>query len=278
MIRLVLVDIDGTLYGPKGVPECAWEAAEAARAAGLHLSVCTGRPGRGFAFEYARRLDPQGLHIFENGAVVLGGDGSIHKAERMGFKSYEELVSIARRYGLDLEVYTAEGGYYVEANTPEIRQHETMIGLEAERCDLLELSAQPVRAQFVVRDGPNWQTARAQIAQVGGVELHEATSPGMPGVIFASVTAWHTSKRSSAKWVAAQYGLSLAQVAMVGDGENDLELIRASGLGIAMGEAPDSVKQAAYYVVGTVEGCGLAEALRLAREFPQTLGEGEASA
>lgn len=278
MIRLVLVDIDGTLYGPKGVPECAWEAAEAARAAGLHLGICTGRPGRGFALEYARRLDPQGLHIFESGAVILSGDGSVRKAERMSFKSYEQLVAIARRYNLDLEVYTAEGGYYVEADTPEIRQHEVMIGLEAERCDLLELSTQPVRAQFVVRDGPDWQTARAQVIQVGGVELHEATSPGMPGVLFASVTAWHTSKRSSAKWVAAQYGLSLAQVAMVGDGENDIELIRACGLGIAMGEAPESVKQAAYYVVDTVEGCGLAEAFRLTREFSQTLGGDEGGA
>jgi len=278
VIRLVLVDIDGTLYGPKGVPECAWEAARAASAAGVHLAICTGRPGRGFALEYAQTLDPEGLHIFESGAVVLGGDGSVRKAERMSFKSYEQLVALARRYNLDLEVYTPEGGYYVEADTPEIRAHEAMIGLGAERCDLMEIPGQPVRAQFLVREGPVWETAKSQIALVSGVELHTATSPGMPGIIFASVTNWHTSKRSSAKWVAAQYGLSLSQVAMVGDGENDLELIRAAGLGIAMGDAPESVKQAAYYVVDTVENCGLAEAFRLAQEFSQTLEGGGAKA
>lgn len=278
MIRLVLVDIDGTLFGPKGVPDCAWTAAREAREAGMHLGVCTGRPGRGFALTYAQTLDPGGLHIFESGAVVIGGDGAVRKAERMSFKSYEQLVGIARRYNLDLEVYTPEGGYYVEADTPEIREHEVMIGLEAERYDLMEIPGQPVRAQFVVRGGPVWETARAQIAGVGGVELHEATSPGMPGVTFASVTNWHTSKRSSAKWVAAQYSLSLSQVAMVGDGENDLELIRAAGLGIAMGDAPEAVKQAAYYVVDTVENCGLAEAFKLAREFSKALGPGGAEA
>lgn len=51
---------------------------------------------------------------------------------------------------------------------------------------------------------------------------------------------------------------------MVGDGENDLELLRAVGVGIAMGNAP-SVKRAAQRVVAPVEACGLAEALRLLR-------------
>ncbi|MER3443926.1 MAG: haloacid dehalogenase, partial [Meiothermus sp.] len=37
MIRLVLIDVDGTLYGPGGVPECAWQAAARARAAGVRL-------------------------------------------------------------------------------------------------------------------------------------------------------------------------------------------------------------------------------------------------
>lgn len=59
------------------------------------------------------------------------------------------------------------------------------------------------------------------------IELHEATSPGMPGVVFSSVTAAGVSKRASAEWVAMQLGLSLSHCAMVGDGENDLELIQA---------------------------------------------------
>lgn len=46
------------------------------------------------------------------------------------------------------------------------------------------------------------------------------------------------SKLSAARLVAEAYGLPLSECAMVGDGENDLELLRAVGVGIAMGNAP----------------------------------------
>ena len=67
--------------------------------------------------------------------------------------------------------------------------------------------------------------------------------------------------------VLAAERLGLSQSAMVGDGENDLELIRAAGLGIAMGNAPDSVKQAADLVVRRVEECGLEQALDMLRQL-----------
>jgi hypothetical protein len=70
-VKLVLVDVDGTLVGKDGVPPCVWPRVEALRAKGVRLSLITGRPGRGETLGYARRLDPTGLHVFESGAVVL---------------------------------------------------------------------------------------------------------------------------------------------------------------------------------------------------------------
>jgi hydroxymethylpyrimidine pyrophosphatase-like HAD family hydrolase len=70
-VKLVFVDVDGTLVGKDGVPPCIWPRVEALRAKGVRLSLITGRPGRGETLGYARRLDPTGLHVFESGAVVL---------------------------------------------------------------------------------------------------------------------------------------------------------------------------------------------------------------
>jgi Cof subfamily protein (haloacid dehalogenase superfamily) len=260
-VQLVLVDIDGTLYGPEGVPECAWNAARRAKAAGLHLSICTGRPGRGFALHYAKELDPEGLHIFESGAVVVSGLGEVVRASTLPPVAYRRLLELSRAYGIPFEVYTAAGGFFRESTHPDLLFHENMLGLSAQQKNLGEISDGVVRVQYVWRPSPAWQAVREEIVRMPEIELHEATSPGMPGVVFSSVTAAGVSKRASAEWVAMQLGLSLSHCAMVGDGENDLELIQAVALGIAMGNAPDKVKRAAQRVVGTVEACGLEQAL-----------------
>ncbi len=47
----------------------------------------------------------------------------------------------------------------------------------------------------------------------------------------------------------------------IGDGSNDLEMVSAAGLGVAMGNAVPAVKAAASVVVGTNDEGGVAEAL-----------------
>lgn len=260
-IRLVLIDVDGTLFGPGGVPECAWEAAERARNAGLHLCICTGRPGRGFALEYAERLDPEGFHIFESGAVIVTGKRGVVRVSALPMQAYQRLLELSRLHAVPFEVYTAEGGFYRETPHPDLLYHETMLGFRAELRNLDAVAEPVVRVQFVWRPSSAWSQLREQILHMPEVELHEASSPGMPGVGFSSVTARGVSKRAAAEWVAAQLDLNLNQCAMIGDGENDLELIRAAGLGIAMGNAPESVRQAADLVVRKVDECGLEQAL-----------------
>lgn len=262
MIKLVLIDVDGTLYSASGVHPRVWEAADRARSRGIHLAVCTGRSGAGVALGYAERLDPTGLHIFDSGAVVVGGDGKVRRAAALSHELYHRVVEIALEADLELELYTAEGGFAVRREPPDIVLHQKILGRKASVVDLRKPEGTPVRVQFVTRDGPAWQRARAATAALPGVDIHEATSPNLPDVIFASVTSRGVSKLSAAQWVAGQLGLAdLSHVAMAGDGDNDLELIRAAGLGIAMGNAPAHVQAAADRVTGHVDDGGLADAL-----------------
>ncbi|MEJ1962881.1 MAG: HAD hydrolase family protein [Gammaproteobacteria bacterium] len=59
MIKLIGIDVDGTLVGSSGiVPPEVWDAAERARVRGIQLVLCSGRPAFGVAFDYARRSMP----------------------------------------------------------------------------------------------------------------------------------------------------------------------------------------------------------------------------
>lgn len=261
MIRLVMIDVDGTLVGPHGVPQSAWQAAERARQRGLRLSICTGRPGRGHALGYAQQLDASNLHIFESGAAILDAQGRPAHSWPLQREILEQVVQLARQHQLALEGYTVEGAYLVEQPGPDLEQHQLLMGIPFEVGSLLSSAHPLIRLQFVARSGPGWSQVRPWLLAQPQIELHEATSPGMPQVVFASVTARGVSKLAAAGWLAQQAGFSLAQVAMIGDGDNDLEAIRGVGLGIAMGNAPQHVRAAAAHTVAPVESDGLAQAL-----------------
>ena len=47
-----------------------------------------------------------------------------------------------------------------------------------------------------------------------------------------------------------------------GDGENDIEMLKFAGIGVAMGNAKEKTKEAADYVTDTVENHGVLKALR----------------
>lgn len=70
------------------------------------------------------------------------------------------------------------------------------------------------------------------------------------------------SKAKALSHLAASHGIRMAEVMAIGDQINDLEMLDAVGLGVAMGNAPSSVRERVKVVVGTNEEDGVAEALR----------------
>lgn len=69
------------------------------------------------------------------------------------------------------------------------------------------------------------------------------------------------SKAEAILFLARMWGIDPVQTMAVGDQDNDKQMIQAAGLGVAMGNAHDDVKQAAHYVTDTVENDGAALAI-----------------
>ena len=82
------------------------------------------------------------------------------------------------------------------------------------------------------------------------------------------------TKGAALAHLAAHLGVSLDRVVAVGDHDNDLEMVEAAGLGVAMAHAPESVRAAADRVAPAPEDGGL---LRLLAEvLPESFGRGPA--
>ncbi len=261
MIQLVCIDVDGTLVGSSGdvLPE-VWAAAKRAREHGLHLAICSGRPAFGNTRDWATRLDPDGWHVFQNGASVLHLGTGQSLSQQIRPETVVYLVSRSRKTGRILELYTDET-YAVESTAPRAREHAGLLGVPFATRPFASLGKPIVRAQWLLtRD----ETEAVLREPHPGLELSPSTSPVMPHTTFMNMTREGVNKATAVKAVADAYGIPMSAVMLVGDGHNDVAAMRQVGFPVAMANAEPEVRQLARHEVGHVDEAGLAEALELA--------------
>lgn len=254
MIPLVVFDLDGTLIGNNGmVDQCIWDAAEQARAAGIKMAVCTGRPGFGVALKVAKRLGPDNPHVFQNGAQVTYTDGRTVKVVALKESDTRQIIEASRATGIVLELYTPDS-LYVERTTDLSDRHANMIGVTAIVRDLEDVAENEpvVRAQWVV---PPNQESRPMPQPPAGVLVSTANSPALPGIKFISLTRQGVSKASAVQQLAEQMRIPLERVMAIGDSAGDIPMLDVVGHPRIMANAtPDLLQQ--YPNTGHVEECG----------------------
>ena len=96
---------------------------------------------------------------------------------------------------------------------------------------------------------------RAELEELEQVELTTSTPTDF------EVIPRGVNKGSTLALIALMYGIPLEQCAAVGDSENDLPMLEAAGLSIAMGNAPEHVRAAAQQVVDTNAKGGVVQAI-----------------
>jgi Cof subfamily protein (haloacid dehalogenase superfamily) len=261
VIKLICVDVDGTMVGSSGVvrPEI-WAAAERVRNRGLHLAICTGRPALGITPALAERLDSTGWHIFQNGASIFHlGNGS-SRSQPLPAGALDSVINRAHETGRVCEVYT-DTGYAIINPNERSRQHADLLGIPFEERPYELLRAPVVRAQWLLGE----EEVEAVLAE-GAYGLSASTSraPIMPDTVFINLTAPGIDKASGVIAVAETYGIPLEHVMMVGDGGNDVTVMRLVGCPVAMANSEPEVLAVARERVGHVDDAGLVEAFELA--------------
>jgi hydroxymethylpyrimidine pyrophosphatase-like HAD family hydrolase len=80
------------------------------------------------------------------------------------------------------------------------------------------------------------------------------------------------SKGASVAWLLQRLGVSPGRCMALGDGENDVEMLRLAGLGVAVGNAGPAARAAADVVVGSNDEDGVAQAIERFVLRPRGLG------
>ena len=256
--RLVALDIDGTLVDRENVIPAELHAAvvDVVRA-GVPVVLCTGRAWhatRGIADVLGL---PPGPHVTSNGAVRVSYP-PLHLDEVITFDPRSVVEQVDRDHPRCLIAVEIIGeGYRVNRAFPDGELYGRI-----EVADLAKLAGSPA-TRVVVRDPDASDDEFIDMAE----------RMGLTGVSYSiGYTAWldiapeGVDKAHALKHVCAALHVDAADVLAIGDGRNDVEMLQFAGRGVALGDAPDEVQQAADAVTGLFGQGGTVAELR--RFFP----------
>jgi hydroxymethylpyrimidine pyrophosphatase-like HAD family hydrolase len=125
-----------------------------------------------------------------------------------------------------------------------------------------ELVAEPV-TRVIIRDPHSSEEEFIELARKLGLQ---GTNYFIGWTAWLDIAPEGVSKASALAEVAATLGVAREEVLAIGDGRNDIEMLGWAGRGVAMGQAPLEVQEAADDVTETVDNDGVA--VELGRWFP----------
>ena len=265
--RLVALDIDGTVVHGASPPTPRVRAAIDRAARHAEVMLCTGRTAVGVAPALEQLGMTRGTTLTSNGAVEL--DTATREVRTVvRFDVTDALGRLRERFPDARFACEHVGvGQRVSAPFPEgiLAGRVTEVGLAG-------LLAEPSPKLIMYWPGRTPAQTRERAA---GLELPDATVTLDHEVPWVTVVAAGVSKASGLARVAALLVIDAGEVLAVGDGDNDREMLRWAGHGIAMGQAPDTVRSDADEVTAPVTADGLAEALDRCFPARPPTGSGE---
>lgn len=265
--RAVFVDIDGTLCDSRQrIPDSALEALDQVRARGHRLFACTGRS----APEVYPRFWEVGFEGLVGGAGGYASVGnSVLVDERMPREHvdaltalWEELDAFYIWQGPD-QMGPSEG--YLDFFVPRAGQHPE---------DWIEY-AQSITPFIVDIDGGAFTKVTAYVPpEKASMQRVSAALPdgyraiigsvGAAGYVPFEVVPAHLSKAIGIRAICEHMGIPLSHAVALGDSDNDVEAVKAAGLGISIGGGCDDLVAVADIVAPAVGQGGLAWALAAA--------------
>ncbi|HKA13406.1 MAG TPA: HAD family hydrolase [Myxococcota bacterium] len=269
-IRLVALDLDGTLLDPYGkLTRSVRDAVDRLFRRELRVVLCTGRRFR-TALPHAQALGLSGAIVVNNGALVkdLATSETLQHAY-LPDSEFDQVIAHVRSHGPPLvyvDTYRDGVDIFTEHRDrahPFQREYLDDQGAAATIVDdVARVGRDRVIMVSAMADEPSLEELRRSAhARFGArIQTHSLINKNYRGQIleFLSPAAgkWQALERLAASW-----GVEFDEIAAVGDDTNDAELLRRVGLGIAMGNALPEVRAAARAVVrGNAEG-GAVEAI-----------------
>lgn len=267
MIKLVAIDIDGTLVNEQKVlTDNVRDVIRRAMAQGVKIVLCTGRPIEGIR-TYLEQLgfdETEDYVISQNGASITRVDTmEVVEDTPLSFAEVCELYRFGKNYPAEICLLNEEHFYLMTeygeqpSMDADLIDEGNTINMAVEIIHLDQLKEEEQMLKVVYFGDPNEVDV---VEQALPDDFQDKYYIVRSQSYLLEVMVKDTNKGTALKKLADHLGFSMAEVMAIGDGENDYEMIEAAGLGVVMENGTDRLKGIANEVTLSNEADGVAHA------------------
>lgn len=245
--KMLFLDMDETLLSSDlSISEKNLEAIRKASEKGVKITICTGRAifsVRDYASQFG--IDWENCYIIclNGGAVYKGYPPVLIETKEFDSKNAAVIYEAAHKYGADIQIYRSDR-LIVEKVTERVQKYIEMHNADYTVIDSIE--DYDGKISKILLNGPNEILVKIQ------KELSKKLPDGM-NCFFSSpnyleFTGKGTTKGEAMAELSQKLGIDIKETIAMGDSYNDMSMIKTAGLGVAVRNAVQPLKDAAGYI------------------------------
>ncbi len=265
MYKLAVFDMDGTVLNSKHeISKENMQAIKELESTGVKIVIATGRPSE-LLKKYTNEMKMDDYVITCNGSVighpykndflhhnVIDKESTIRIIEMCEENNYDYLMytkdAVISKDNEKLKQFKKVGEKYREEDKANIIQTEDV--------DYIKNNFLPNKILIMEKNPTKYQELWKNMKNFKNVEYTQSWTGAL------DVSPFGDNKGNAVKILCEHYGINQEEVISFGDQLNDITMIKYAGLGIAMGNAEEKVKDAANYITLTNNENGVAKAIK----------------
>lgn len=254
--KLMAIDIDGTLLDKNSqITQSTCDALQKIKEKGITITFATGRfyPD---AIYFAKLLGFSCPMILLHGALIQSQDGKVIRKQGLPPESIPILIEIAKKEKVPFQIFH-ENFLVIEKkskwNDVYLSFSEIKPVIVPDINQYLKNHKSPFSFIYL-----GTEQRMAKLKKVVEDRLNNTIAIASAHPNLLEIIAPDVSKGRALKELAAMKNIPLSQTIAIGDSYNDMEVLKAAGLGVAMGNAPQEVKDIADYITKDNDNDGIA--------------------
>lgn len=262
MYKILAFDIDGTLTNSdKIITEGTKGAIFKAMEKGCKVVIATGRPVQGIV-DYAKelKLKENGGYILalNGGRIISCADDKVLSDIKVPMEYYKEIYELSKKHGVNLLTY--EGDSVISEDIDD-----EYLNVESRICHLDKIKVPNLLERLTFEVNKFLMTAEgsylAEVEKDVYEKLHDRMDVYRSEPFFLEILPPDINKASALETLLGILGFKREELMAFGDSYNDLTMIKYAGLGVAMGNAKDVVKENADYIAPTNDEDGIVDVI-----------------